>query len=62
MIQLELSLAECQQLLAILAGTRDFTWSQTNPLLMKIGEQMRLQMQPQAPDRPQTAHPGNGPG
>jgi hypothetical protein len=40
MIKLELTLDECQRLLAIVATA---PWSQANPLIMKIGEQMRMQ-------------------
>lgn len=40
MIKLELTTDECQRILAILAQA---PWSQANPLIMRIGEQMRMQ-------------------
>jgi hypothetical protein len=42
-MQVELSRDEWQQVLTVLGNTRDFPWSTTNPLLMKIGTQLQQQ-------------------
>jgi hypothetical protein len=39
----DLTNAEWNQLMTIIGNTRDFPWSATNPLLMKIGQQLQLQ-------------------
>jgi hypothetical protein len=36
---------EANQLMAILANSTGYAWTITNPLLMKLGEQMRQQQQ-----------------
>jgi hypothetical protein len=35
--------AEWTQVMTVLGNTRDFPWSVTNPLLMKIGQQLQHQ-------------------
>jgi hypothetical protein len=39
----DLTNAEWNQVMTIIGNTRDFPWSATNPLLMKIGQQLQLQ-------------------
>lgn len=49
MAAVELSDAEWQQLMNILATTKEHPWMITNPLLMKIGQQLNAQTQLQEP-------------
>ena len=42
-MKVELNRDEWQQILTVLGNTRDFPWSTTNPLLMKIGTQLQQQ-------------------
>lgn len=51
-MKLELSDPEVSQLLTILGNTRDFPWSVTNPLLMKIGEQARIKQTTNSQEMP----------
>jgi hypothetical protein len=46
MITLTFEDAEANQLMAILANSTGYSWTIINPLLMKIGEQMRQQPGP----------------
>jgi hypothetical protein len=52
---IELNDNECQQVLAILS---DAPWRVANPLLMKIGEQLRVQHLQQVPVAGQTRSDG----
>lgn len=44
-MHVELNRDEWQQVLTIIGNTRDFPWATTNPLLMKIGQQLQAQEQ-----------------
>jgi hypothetical protein len=46
MASVELTEQEWGQLMNILATTKEHPWVVTNPFLMKIGEQLRIQHQP----------------
>lgn len=39
----DMTSAEWNQIMTVLGNTRDFSWSVTNPLLMKIGQQLQPQ-------------------
>ena len=52
--------AEAQTLLNILANATGYSWAVTNPLLMKLGEQMRQQQAATQIQPPWNARP-NGP-
>lgn len=39
----DLTNAEWSQVMTILGNTREFPWAATNPLLMKIGQQLQHQ-------------------
>lgn len=45
----KLEAAEWTQLMTILANSQGFAWSVTNPLLMKIGQQLQPQQAGQEP-------------
>jgi hypothetical protein len=51
MATIELDSQECGQLMFVLANAegKGITWALVNPLLMKIGEQLRLQAAVQRP-------------
>lgn len=49
---------EWQQVLAIISTA---PWRDANQLLMKIGGQLRLQVQPNTPQQPSAPQTGNGP-
>jgi hypothetical protein len=53
----ELSDQEWQQLINILGTTKEHAWVTTNPLLMKIGNQLQAR---QAPQQVGIAPEGNG--
>lgn len=42
-MHVEMTREEWQQVLTIIGNTRDFPWATTNPLLMKIGNQLQQQ-------------------
>lgn len=44
MASVDLTPQEWNQVLTIIGNTRDFSWSITNPLLMKLGRQLERQM------------------
>lgn len=41
----EMTRDEWHQVMTIIGNTRDFPWSTTNPLLMKMGQQLQQQQQ-----------------
>lgn len=55
-MQVDLTEAEWGQLMQILATTKEWPWTITNPFLMKIGDQLRNQSAIM-----QQPRPGNGP-
>ena len=57
MVKVELDAEEWQRVMAIIANA---PWSTANPLLMKIGEQLRRQP-PVDPAHPATERPMGGP-
>lgn len=42
-MHVELTREEWTQVMTIIGNTRDFPWATTNPLLMKMGQQLQAQ-------------------